>query len=50
MPLDPRDGFTRGIHQRGLDFVGVRVERGGLVLVAALAGLPGRDPVGGVQH
>ena len=48
--LEPGDGFARGVHQRGLDLIGARVERGGAVLVAALAGLPGRDPVGGVQH
>ena len=50
VPLQPGDGFARGVHQRGLDLVGARVERGGLVLVAALAGLAGGDPVGGVQH
>ena len=48
--LQPGDGFARGVHQRGLDLIGARVERGGLVLVAALAGLAGGDPVGGVQH
>jgi hypothetical protein len=48
--FQPRDGFARGIHQRGLDLVRAGVERGGLVLVAALAGLAGGDPVGGVQH
>jgi hypothetical protein len=41
---------SRGVHQRGLDLIRARVERGGLVLVAALAGLAGRYPVGGVQH
>jgi hypothetical protein len=50
VPLQPRDGFTRGVHQRGLEFVRARVERNGTVLVAALAGLAGRDPVGGVHH
>ena len=50
VPLQPGDGFARGVHQRGLDLVGAGVERGGLVLVAALAGLAGGDPVGGVQH
>ena len=50
VPLQPRDGFPRGIHQRGLQFVRARVERGAAVLVAALAGLAGGDPVGGVQH
>ena len=50
VPLQPGDGFPRGVHQRGLDLIGARVERGGLVLVAALAGLAGGDPVGGVQH
>ena len=49
VPLQPGDGLAGGVHQRGLDLVGARVERGGLVLVAALAGLAGRDPVGGVQ-
>ena len=48
--LQPGDGFARGVHQRGLDLIGARVERGGVVLVAALAGLAGGDPVGGVQH
>jgi hypothetical protein len=47
--LQPGDGFAGGVHQRGLDFVSAGVERGGLVLVAALAGLAGCDPVGGVQ-
>ena len=50
VPLQPRDGFARRVHQRGLDLIGARVQRGGLVLVAALAGLAGGDPVGGVQH
>ena len=48
--LQPGDGFARGVHQRGLDLIGARVQRGGLVLVAAAAGLAGGDPVGGVQH
>jgi hypothetical protein len=48
--FQPRDGFAGGVHQRGLEFVSAGVERGGLVLVAALAGLAGGDPVGGVQH
>ena len=47
--LEPGDGFAGGVHQRGLELVGAGVERGGAVLVAALAGLPGGDPVGGVQ-
>ena len=50
VPLQPGHGFPRGVHQRVLDLIGARVERGGLVLVAAVAGLAGRDPVGGVQH
>ena len=50
VPLQPADGFPRRVHQRVLDLIRARVERGGLVLVAALTGLPGRDPVGGVQH
>ena len=50
VPLQPGDGFARRFHQRGLDLIGARVERGGLVLVAAVAGLAGGDPVGGVQH
>ena len=45
-----RHRFARRVHQRVLDLIGARVERGGLVLVAALAGLAGGDPVGGVQH
>ena len=47
--LQPGDGFARGVHQRGLDLISARIERGGLVLVAAAAGLAGGDPVGGVQ-
>jgi hypothetical protein len=50
VPLQPTDGFAGGVHQRGLEFVGAGVERGGLVLVAAVAGLAGGHPVGGVQH
>ena len=48
--LQPGHRFARGVHQRGLDLIGAGVQRGGLVLVAVLAGLAGRDPVGGVQH
>ena len=48
--LQPGDRFAGGVHQGGLDLVGAGVERSGLVLVAALAGLAGGDPVGGVQH
>ena len=50
MAFQPGDGFPRRVHQRGLDLIRARVERGGLVLLAALTCLPGRDPVGGVQH
>jgi len=50
VPLQPGHGFARRFHQRGLDLIGPRVEYGGLVLLAALAGLAGGDPVGGVQH
>ena len=50
VPFQPGDRVARRVHQRGLDLIGPRVERGGLVLVAALARLAGRDPVGGVQH
>jgi hypothetical protein len=50
VPLQPRHGFARRLHQRVLELVGARVERGGQVFIAALAGLAGRDPVGGVQH
>ena len=50
MPLEPAQRFPRRVHQRVLELIGLRVQRGGLVLVAAVAGLPGGDPVGGVQH
>ena len=50
MPLQPGHGFARGVQQHGLDLIGARVEHGGPVLVAAVAGLAGGDPVGGVQH
>ena len=50
VPLEPADRFARRLHQRVLDLVRPRVQRRGLVVVAALAGLPGGDPVGGVQH
>ncbi len=49
-PLQPAQGFARRFHQRVLDLVRPRVQHRGLVLVAAVAGLPGADPVGGVQH
>jgi hypothetical protein len=49
VPLQPRDGLAGGVRQRGLELVGARVERGGLLLLAAVAGLAGGDPVGGVQ-
>ena len=48
--LQPGDGFLSGFHQCDLDLIGARVQRGGLILLAALAGLAGGDPVGGVQH
>ena len=48
--FQPRDSFPRRVHQRGFDLIGAGVERGGLVLLATLARLPGGDPVGGVQH
>ena len=51
VPLQPADGFAAPTSISAcLDLVGARVERGSLVLVAALAGLAGGDPVGGVQH
>ena len=50
MAFQPGDSVAGRVHQRGLDLIGPRVERGGLVLVAALTRLAGRDPVGGVQH
>ena len=50
MPVEPGHGFPRRLHQRVLQLVRPGVERGGLVLVAAFAGLAGGDPVGGVQH
>jgi len=49
VPLQPGDRFAGGVHQCGFDLVGADIERGGPVLVAALAGLAGRDAVGGVQ-
>jgi hypothetical protein len=48
--FQPRDGFPPRVHQRGFDLIGSGVERGGLVLLATLACLPGGDPVGGVQY
>jgi hypothetical protein len=42
--LQPGDGFAGGVHRRGFDLIGAVVERGGLVLVTALAGLARRDP------
>jgi hypothetical protein len=50
VPVQPAHRVPRRVHQRVLDLVRLRVERGGPFLVAVLAGLPGRDPVGGVQH
>ena len=50
MAFQPGYGIAGRVHQRGLDLIGPRVQRGGLVLLAALTRLAGRDPVGGVQH
>ncbi len=50
LPLEPADGFAGRVHQRLLELIGPRVQRRGLVLLAALAGLAGGDPVGGVQY
>ena len=50
VPLEPAERFARRVHQRVLELVRPRVQRRGLVLVAAFAGLSGGDPVGGVQH
>ena len=47
--FQPGDGLAGSVHQRGLDLIGARVERGGLVLIPMLTGPAGRDPVGGVQ-
>ncbi len=47
--FQPGDGLAGRVHQRGLDLIGARVERGSLVPIAAFMGLAGRDPVGGVQ-
>jgi hypothetical protein len=48
--FQPGDGLASRVDQRGLDLIGSRVERGGLVLLAAVACLACGDPVGGVQH
>ena len=50
VPLQPGHGLPRRVQQRGLDLIGPRIERGGLVLIPMFTGLAGRDPVGGVQH
>jgi hypothetical protein len=43
VPPEPCDSFARGVQQCVLDLVGAGVERGGLALVAAAAGLAGGD-------
>jgi len=48
--FQPGDGFAGGVHQRGLDLVRAGVQGCGVVVVAAVAGLAGGDPVGGMQH
>jgi hypothetical protein len=50
MPVQPADRFPRGFQQRVFYLIGPGVERGGLVVFAAVAGLAGGDAVGGVQH
>ena len=50
VPVQPGHRFARRFHQRVLELIGPRVERRRLGLVAVVAGLPGGDPVGGVQH
>ena len=50
MPVQPAHRLPRRVHQRVLQLIGPRVERGGPVVLAAVAGLAGGDPVGGVQH
>ena len=50
LAFEPADRFACRLDQRVLDLLRLRVQRGGLVLVAAVAGLPGGGPVGGVQH
>jgi hypothetical protein len=49
VPLQPADGFPGRFHQRVLELIGPRIQRRGLVPAAAVAGLAGGDPVGGVQ-
>ena len=50
MRFQPADRFARRLGQRVLDLLRFRVQRGGFLFVAAVAGLPGAGPVGGVQH
>jgi hypothetical protein len=50
VPLQPVHRFPRRFHQRVLQLVRPGVERVGLSVVAAVAGLPGGGPVGDVQH
>jgi hypothetical protein len=49
MPVEPAHRLPRGVHQRVLQLIGAGVERCGLVVLAAVAGLAGADPLGGVQ-
>ena len=48
--VQPGYRLPRRVQQRVLQLIRPGVERGGPVVVAAVAGLPGCDPVGGVQH
>ena len=48
--VEPAHRFPRRFQQRVLELICPGVERGGLGVLVAVAGLPGGDPVGGVQH
>jgi hypothetical protein len=48
--FQPGDSLAGRVHQRGLDLVRARIQRGGLVLLSPFTGLAGRDPVRGMQH
>jgi hypothetical protein len=48
--VQPAHRFPRRVQQRVLQLIRPGVEHRGPVVVAAVAGLPGCDPVGGVQH
>jgi hypothetical protein len=50
VPVQPGHRFPRRVQQRVLKLIGPGVERGGLAVLAAVAGLLRGDPVGGVEH